>query len=150
MHLLTGSAAAAALLLARTRYTRALDVFKPSILLAANPSRSVPSDAPRVFIQSANNFGRNGLTFPLSKCSLRKGRTDEEVILEVDGEPGLWHVGLNACAINGQKTTLHTAHEALEKAWGAGKIIGELRKAPLPNRQWKVGPVAPHIKLKKN
>lgn len=137
-HITFGVAMAAALLIARLRHTRTLDILPP---LASNPARRGRGDPRRVFVQTGRDRNNMGSVYPLNKCSLQKGRSDDELILRVKDERGHWFIGLDQPVINGQPSSVYDARDAIIKAWGKGKIIGVLAQPPMIDGRWKSGPV---------
>ncbi|KAJ3730890.1 hypothetical protein DFJ43DRAFT_455647 [Lentinula guzmanii] len=143
-----GVGAASALFIAGFRYTKVLDVY-PHLQTIANPSRLDKSvvrkalEDRRVFIQSARHTRSRGMTFPLSQCTLHRGRADSELLLTIDNERGHWYIGLdNDSVINGQNYKGSAAREVILKAWKGGWINDDLARAaslPVPTSQKKKG-----------
>lgn len=131
-----GVAAASALFIAAFRYTKVLDVFPPLAATFTQPSAQAARKAleqRRVFIQSARNSRSRGITFPLSQCTLHRGRADSELLLTVDKERGHWYIGLDDDAIiDGKKYTGSAAREVILKAWKGGWIDEDLDRASQP------------------
>ncbi|KAJ7596603.1 hypothetical protein C8J56DRAFT_917859 [Mycena floridula] len=137
-HIATGSVVAAALLVARARYLRTMDIV---IRPASKAAQAQGLKTERwLYMQSGNEVGRKGIVFPLEKAVLARGRGDDELVLRVIGERGLWHLGLQNCFINGlsSKSVAETS-DALREAWGSAKIVGELRKKTQRDIKWKSG-----------
>ncbi|KAF9460726.1 hypothetical protein BDZ94DRAFT_1222620 [Collybia nuda] len=128
-HLGLGVGLAAALVVAQARFVRTLVVVPPS-----------PGfNNRRVFVQCAHNLRRNGMTFPLNKCSLGEGRNETEMILRVTGEKGHWFIGLEDSIVNGQRAGLPENRAAVLSNWG-GKRIGNWTGATSIDSRWKSGP----------
>ncbi|KIK69191.1 hypothetical protein GYMLUDRAFT_35259 [Collybiopsis luxurians FD-317 M1] len=132
-----GAGAASALFIAGFRYTKVLDVFPPINAAVVNSTRMDKSavqkaltEERRVFIQSARHSRSRGITFPLSQCTLHRGRADSEVLLTVDNEKGHWHIALDDDAIvNGQKYKGSAAREVILKEWKGGWVSDDLASA---------------------
>ncbi|KAJ3726850.1 hypothetical protein C8R42DRAFT_657862 [Lentinula raphanica] len=143
-----GVGAASALFIAGFRYTKVLDVFPP-LQAVVNPKRVDKIAAQRamedrrVFIQSARHTRSRGITFPLSKCTLHRGRADSELLLTVDNERGHWYIGLDDDSIlNGQQYKGSDARDVILKAWKGGWVNDDLARAAslsIPSTQKKKG-----------
>ncbi|KAJ3861554.1 hypothetical protein EV359DRAFT_46942 [Lentinula novae-zelandiae] len=134
-----GVGAASALFIAGFRYTKVLDVFPPlqTIVNSSRMDKNAVQKAlekRRVFIQSARHSRSRGITFPLSHCTLHRGRADSELLLTVDNERGHWYIGLDdKSIIDGQNYKGSAAREVMLKAWKGGWINDDLaRAASLP------------------
>ena len=139
-----GVAAASAILIARARYLRTLDVFPPLEFVAGSTKPKItaePHHRRRVFLQSNSHTRRHGVSFPISKCKLNEGRDDTELFLQVDGERGHWHIALDDALVNGQKMTRLEARDALLRQWGGGVLSQEFAHPFAIDGRWKKGPV---------
>ncbi|KAF9064758.1 hypothetical protein BDP27DRAFT_1333072 [Rhodocollybia butyracea] len=132
-----GVGAASALLIAGFRYTKVFDVFPP-IVNASRIDKTALKER-HVFIQSSRHFRSRGLTFPLSKCTLHRGRADSELLLTIDDERGHWFISLDDdTLINGQQYKNTAAREVILKAWKGGWVNDDLaRAASLPMKRLK-------------
>ena len=99
-------------------------------------SRSVGGK--RVFIQTGNDGGLSGYCFPLEKCRLRRGRSDDELFMSVEGERGLWQIGLSNCFVHGTRMSTPECSQELQTAF-EGKVVGELKKKSEYQSRWKSG-----------
>jgi len=131
-HLVFGAGIAAALLVAQVRFVRTFTILPPL-------SSSGSTEGRRVFVQCAHNWRKNGLAFPLNKCSLKEGRNETETILRVAGERGHWHIGLNDAVIYGTRASVTKARATILAEW-EGKLAGQ-RTLPVIDGRWKSGPV---------
>ncbi|KAJ8076679.1 hypothetical protein PM082_001102 [Marasmius tenuissimus] len=141
-----GVAAASAILIARARYLRTLDVFPPlEFATGSTKSKIAPTVQPRhrrrVFLQSTSHTRGHGVSFPLSKCKLNEGRDETELFLHVDGERGHWHIGLDGALVNGRKISPLEARDALLRQWDGGILSEELAHPFVIDGRWKKGPV---------
>jgi hypothetical protein len=121
-----GAGLAAALLVAQTRFVRTFAIIPPS--------------KEGVFIQCAHNFRKNGMVFPLNKCSLKEGRDDTEMIFRVAGERGHWYIGLNDAIIHGRRSSVDKARAAILADW-SGKKVGKWTSTIATDKRWKSGPM---------
>jgi len=136
-----GVAASAFLLIAGFRYTKVLDVFPPlpkpmsNSRISKNAAQAAQKtqEERRVFLQSARHIRSRGVTFPLSQCTLHRGRADSELLLTVESERGHWYIGLDDDAIiDGKKYKGSAAREVILKAWKGGWIGDDLYRATQP------------------
>lgn len=128
-HLAIGVGACTALIVAQARFVRTLAIIPPSAGVKNQ----------RLFVQGAHNLRRNGVTFPLNKCSLEEGRNQTEMILRVGGERGHWYIGLEDSVVKGQKSGLSEARAAILSGWG-GKLNGTWTGTTYVDSRWKSGP----------
>ncbi|KAF5377705.1 hypothetical protein D9757_009355 [Collybiopsis confluens] len=121
-----GAGVASMLFIAGFRYIKVLDVFPP-LGNAATRKANMPAVAGleerRVFIQSARHSRSRGISFPLSNCTLHRGRADSEILLTVDNEKGHWHIALDDdSVVSGQKYKGSAAREVLLREWKGGWV----------------------------
>lgn len=128
-HLGLGVGLAAALVVTQARFVRTLAIVPPGAGVKNQ----------RIFVQCAHNLRRNGMMFPLNKCSLEEGRNQTEIILRVAGERGHWYIGLEDSNVNGQKAGLSEARAAILSDWG-GKRVGSWTGTAYVDSRWKSGP----------
>ncbi|RDB25272.1 hypothetical protein Hypma_007979 [Hypsizygus marmoreus] len=128
-HLTLGAGVAAALLVTQVRLVRTIAILPPS----GNEPR-------RVFIQCAHNFKKNGIIFPINKCTLKEGRNETEMIFRATGERGHWHIGLEDAIVRGQPASPVKARAAILADWG-GKRVGHWTPKVTVDSRWKSGPV---------
>lgn len=130
-HLVFGAGIAAALLVTQTRFVRMFTILPPA-----------GSDGRRVFIQCAHNFRKNGIIFPINKCTLQDGRNATEMIFKANGERGHWYIGFEDSVVNGHRTSLPQARAEVLANW-EGKC--DERFLPKPqvrlDSRWKSGPI---------
>ncbi|KAF9268519.1 hypothetical protein L218DRAFT_917317 [Marasmius fiardii PR-910] len=142
-----GVAVASAILIARVRFLRTLDVFPPleqQLVSTSKKSRSLPPSQilkRRVFIQSSSHSSGRGVSFPLSRCVLHEGRDDTELFLEINGERGHWYIGLDGGLVNGMKLSPLEARDAILKQWEGGALSRELANPLIVDGRWKKGPI---------
>ncbi|KAG7091185.1 hypothetical protein E1B28_010236 [Marasmius oreades] len=141
-----GVVAASAILIARVRFLRILDVFPPLEQLTSTTKKSRPSmlsQIPKrhIFIQSSSYTRGRGVSFPLSRCVLHEGRDDTELFLEIAGERGHWYIGLHGALINGRKSSPLEARDAIIQQWEGGTLSKELANPLIVDGRWKKGPI---------
>ncbi|KAG6864789.1 hypothetical protein C0991_007163 [Blastosporella zonata] len=128
-HMVFGAGIAGALLIAQTRFVRTLAIIPPS-----------ENEGRRLFLQCAHNLAKRGIVFPLSKCTLGKGRNATELILRVAGERGHWYIGFENSNINGKRLTGHEARTEVLAAWN-GKSKSLVKPKLEVDKRWRSGPV---------
>ncbi|KAL0579620.1 hypothetical protein V5O48_002392 [Marasmius crinis-equi] len=144
-----GVAVASAILIARARYLRTLDVFPPLDLAAGSKKSKIPSTPNfhprqrRVFLQSITHTRQHGVTFPLSRCTLHQGRDETELFLAIEGERGHWHIGLESGLVDGQKISPLEARDTILRQWADGPLSRDLANPVIVDGRWKKGPIKP-------
>jgi hypothetical protein len=128
-HLGLGVGLAAALVVTQARFVRTLAIVPPA----------AGAKGQRAFVQCAHNLRRNGMTFPLNKCSLEEGRNQTEMILRVAGERGHWYIGLEDSIVCGRRVGISEARAAILSDWG-GRRIGRWSGTTYVDSRWKSGP----------
>ena len=136
-----GVGIAVALCLSQTRYVRLVSIIPPS------PQPSIPKGqkTARIFLQGAHNWKKNGLAFPLDKCSIQSGRDHSEIIMRVQGERGHWFIPVDEAMLHGQKMDTWNARDEFVKEWTRfrGRKTGQWPAASPADfdRRWRSGPI---------
>ena len=131
-----GVAIAVALLVTQARFVRTLAIVPASSF--ANQGSSAENR--HVFLQCAHHFRKNGMVFPLNKCSLQEGRNETELVFRVTGDKGHWYVGLDNGTIYGRRVSPLEARNSILESWG-GKRVGHWTQKYVADSRWKSGPI---------
>ena len=188
VHLTIGTGVGVFVALAQSRHVRLLTIVPPPVkdalagktaraasknsakvkIQTASRSKILPASeshvggGARVFIQTASNWRTNGLSFPISACTLRAGRDASEMTLRVNGERAHWFIPLDGAFLRGEKPAIvkgsneksgdslavRSVRDAVVKEWTrwGGKKMGVWGHSGVKEREvdprWRSGPVA--------